>query len=68
MHHLLVVAVLVMAVSMSAMVRSYPLEHGYELNEFDPFFNFRATLVFGLDIWILCGMHKYFFCINWYSL
>ena len=31
MHHLLVVAVLVMAVSMSAMVRSYPLEHGYEL-------------------------------------
>ena len=43
MHHLLVVAVLVMAVSMSAMVRSYPLEHGYELNEFDPFFNFRAT-------------------------
>ena len=42
-HHLLVVAVLVMAVSMSAMVRSYPLEYGYELNEFDPFYNFRAT-------------------------
>ena len=32
-----------MAVSMSAMVRSYPLEYGYELNEFDPFYNFRAT-------------------------
>ena len=43
LHHLLVVAVLVMAVSMSAMVRSYPLEYGYELNEFDPFYNFRAT-------------------------
>ena len=32
-----------MAVSMSSMVRSYPLEYGYELNEFDPFYNFRAT-------------------------
>ena len=37
-----------MAVSMSAMVRSYPLEYGYELNEFDPFYNFRATITDGL--------------------
>ncbi|MDI1496033.1 MAG: Membrane protein required for N-linked glycosylation [Cenarchaeum symbiont of Oopsacas minuta] len=42
-HHLLVIAVLALAVSMSAMVRSYPLEYGYELNEFDPFYNYRVT-------------------------
>ena len=46
MHHLLVVAVLVMAVSMSAMVRSYPLEHGYELNEFDPL-SISGAKIFG---------------------
>ena len=25
------------------MIRTLPLEHGFELNEFDPFFNYRAT-------------------------
>ena len=25
------------------MLRAQPLEHGFELNEFDPFFNYRAT-------------------------
>ena len=25
------------------LIRSQPIEYGFELNEFDPFFNFRAT-------------------------
>ena len=32
-----------MAFTISFMVRSQPIDYGFELNEFDPFFNFRAT-------------------------
>jgi len=45
-HHLryiLIIGILVLAFSMSFMVRIQPLEYGFELNEFDPFFNYRAT-------------------------
>jgi dolichyl-diphosphooligosaccharide---protein glycosyltransferase len=34
---------LVLAFSLSFLIRSQPAEYGYELMEFDPFFNFRAT-------------------------
>jgi len=34
---------LVISFSLSFMVRVQPLEYGFELNEFDPFFNYRAT-------------------------
>ncbi|ABK78547.1 uncharacterized membrane protein required for N-linked glycosylation [Cenarchaeum symbiosum A] len=43
MRHLLVIGILVSAFSISFMVRSQAAEYGFELNEFDPFFNYRAT-------------------------
>lgn len=43
LHHLLVVGVLAAAFSVSFLIRAQPAEFGYELNEFDPFFNYRAT-------------------------
>ena len=41
--HLLVMGILVLAFSISMMVRFQGAEFGLELNEFDPYFNFRAT-------------------------
>ena len=41
--HLVIIGVLVLAFSTSMLIRSQPIEYGFELNEFDPFFNFRAT-------------------------
>ncbi len=43
LHHLLIIGVLSLSFSISAMIRSQPAEYGFELNEFDPFFNYRAT-------------------------
>ena len=40
---LLIIGILVLAFSLSFMLRVQPLEYGYELAEFDPFFNYRAT-------------------------
>ena len=41
--HLVIIGVLVLAFSTSFLIRSQPMNYGFELNEFDPFFNFRAT-------------------------
>jgi dolichyl-diphosphooligosaccharide--protein glycosyltransferase len=41
--HLLVIGILVLSFSASFLIRSQPANYGFELNEFDPFFNFRAT-------------------------
>ncbi len=41
--HLLIIGVLALSVTMSMLVRSQPADFGFELNEFDPFFNYRAT-------------------------
>ena len=41
--HLLVIGILVLSFSTSFLIRSQPANYGFELNEFDPFFNFRAT-------------------------
>jgi dolichyl-diphosphooligosaccharide--protein glycosyltransferase len=41
--HLLVIGILVLSFSVSFLIRSQPANYGFELNEFDPFFNFRAT-------------------------
>ena len=41
--HLIIIGVLVLAFSTSFLIRSQPAQYGNELNEFDPFFNFRAT-------------------------
>ncbi len=43
LRHLLVIGVLIISFSISAMVRSQALDYGFQLNEFDPFFNYRAT-------------------------
>ena len=43
LHHLLVIGILALSFSVSAMVRSQAADYGFELNEFDPFFNYRAT-------------------------
>ena len=43
LRYLLIIGVLVIAFSVSFMIRSMPADYGFELNEFDPFFNYRAT-------------------------
>jgi dolichyl-diphosphooligosaccharide--protein glycosyltransferase len=43
LNHLLVIGVLVLSFSISFMIRSQGADYGFELNEFDPFYNFRAT-------------------------
>ena len=41
--YLLIIGILAIAFSISFMIRSQPAQHGFELHEFDPFFNYRAT-------------------------
>jgi len=43
LQHLLIIAILALAVSTSALLRAQPAAHGFALHEFDPFFNYRAT-------------------------
>ena len=43
LNYLIIIGVLVLAFSASMLIRSQPIEYGFELNEFDPFFNYRAT-------------------------
>ena len=43
LNHLIIIGVLVLAFSTSFLIRSQPAEYGNQLNEFDQFFNFRAT-------------------------
>jgi dolichyl-diphosphooligosaccharide--protein glycosyltransferase len=41
--HLLIIAVLAMAFSIAVIMRAYPIKYGAYLNEFDPYFDYRAT-------------------------
>ena len=41
--YLLIIGILALSFSLSFVIRAQPLEYGFELNEFDPFFNYRAT-------------------------
>ena len=43
LNHLVIIGVLILAFSTSMLIRSQPIEYGMNLNEFDPFFNYRAT-------------------------
>ena len=43
LRYLLIIGILALSFSLSFMLRAQPLEHGFELNEHDPFFNYRAT-------------------------
>ena len=42
-NHLLIIGILSLSFSISFLLRAQPAEWGWELHEFDPFFNFRAT-------------------------
>jgi dolichyl-diphosphooligosaccharide--protein glycosyltransferase len=59
LNHLLVIGILIIAFSVSFLIRSQGVEYGYELNEFDPFFNFRAT-----QYLLENGLSEYF---NWHD-
>lgn len=41
--YLIIVAILCLAISIAFILRAYPIKYGFYLNEFDPFFDFRAT-------------------------
>jgi dolichyl-diphosphooligosaccharide---protein glycosyltransferase len=41
--HLLVIAVLALAFTSALIMRFYPIKYGFYLNEFDPYFDYRAT-------------------------
>ena len=43
LQHLLVIGVLALSVSISMVIRAGPAAYGFELFEFDPYFNYRAT-------------------------
>lgn len=43
MRHLLLIAVLAIAFSVALIMRSYPIKYGFYLNEYDPYFDYRAT-------------------------
>ncbi len=43
LNHLLIIGILSLSFTISFLLRSQPADHGFELNEFDPFFNYRAT-------------------------
>ena len=43
LQHLLIIGILAIAVTTSALIRAQPAMYGFELHEFDPYFNYRAT-------------------------
>ena len=43
LNHLLIISILALSFSVSFLLRSQAADYGFELNEFDPFFNYRAT-------------------------
>ena len=55
LQHLLVIGILILSISISMLIRSTPMSYGFELFEFDPFFNYRAT-----DYIINNGIDSYF--------
>lgn len=42
-NHLLIIGILSLSFTVSFLLRVQPIDYGFELNEFDPFFNYRAT-------------------------
>ena len=57
--HLLIIGILILSFSTSFLIRSQNIDYGFELNEFDPFFNFRAT-----EYIVENGFSEYF---NWHD-
>jgi len=61
---LMVIAVLALAFAAAFMMRSLPLQYGFYLNEFDPYFDYRAT-----QYLVEHGVDKYFAwhdTMSWY--
>jgi dolichyl-diphosphooligosaccharide--protein glycosyltransferase len=64
LQHLLIIGILILSFSTSFLIRSQALDYGFELNEFDPFFNFRAT-----EFIVDNGLSEYFDwndSLSWY--
>jgi len=59
MRHLLVIGVLAIAFTTAFIIRSYPSKYGFYLNEFDPYFDYRATKYI-----VDHGLNAYF---NWHD-
>ena len=62
--HFLIIGILVLSFSISFLLRILPADYGWELNEFDPFFNYRAT-----EYIIENGVENYFTWnddLSWY--
>ena len=55
LNHFLIFFILSLSFSISFLIRSLPGDFGWELNEFDPFFNYRATSYI-----VQNGFEKYF--------
>ena len=55
LQHLLIVGILAIAFTTSFLIRSQAADYGFELMEFDPFFNFRAT-----EYLVENGLSEYF--------
>ena len=55
LYHLLIIGILILSFTTSFLIRSQGANYGFELNEFDPFFNFRAT-----EFLVENGFDKYF--------
>ena len=43
MRHLLIIGILCIAFTTAFIMRSFPIKYGFYLNEFDPYFDYRAT-------------------------
>ena len=66
LHHLLIIGILVISFSISFLVRSQAADYGFQLNEFDPFFNYRAT-----EFIVENGLAEYFSWnddMSWYPI
>jgi dolichyl-diphosphooligosaccharide--protein glycosyltransferase len=59
LQHFLIIGILILSFTTSFLIRSQAADYGFELNEFDPFFNFRAT-----EFIVENGLLEYF---NWHD-
>lgn len=58
-HHLLIIAILSISFSVSTLIRLQPADYGFQLNEIDPYFNYRSTKFITEN-----GLDAYF---NWHD-
>ena len=62
--YLLIIAIICLSFSIAFVLRAYPIKYGFYLNEFDPFFDYRATNYIvdnGLDAYF-----KWHDSMSWY--